>query len=84
MNGLTDKEFRHYQELYNMDPIVQRLCRVDHDLLNEKDDEIDDLHERLELAELSEEYWKDLSEEYLRKIRVLEEKINMWNILESK
>jgi chaperonin cofactor prefoldin len=83
---LTDKEFRHYQELYNDDPVVQRLCKMNYQ------DEIEpDLEERV--AELEDEvsdleYEKSSLEDQLydleKENQRLKEKIQVWETLEKK
>ena len=47
MQHLSDREFRHYQELYNPDPVVQRLCQMrfyedDADLLESQVADLED------------------------------------------
>lgn len=79
----TDKEFRHYQELYNMDPIVQRLCKIDHERLSELEDEIEELKTELESLESEVEYLTDDRNDLRQEIKILREKIQVWNTLEK-
>lgn len=79
----TDKEFRHYQELYNMDPVVQRLCKCDHERLSELEDEIEELKTDLESLESDLEYLTDEKNDLERENQILREKIQMWNTLEK-
>lgn len=83
---LTDKEFRHYQELYNDDPVVQRLCKMEF-----SDDLEENLEERVaELeAELDDLRWdfesiEDRNYDLEKENQQLREKIAIWETLESK
>lgn len=80
-NHLTDTEFRHYMELYNTDPIVQRLCRVEHDRVYELQDELEDARTELESAESDNDYLREVLSEIKRENRILKEKIQIWNTL---
>ncbi len=80
---LTDKEFRHYQELYNMDPIVQRLCQVDYHEISELEDEIQELRNDLESLESDYEYLQEEVSDLRRENQLLREKIQVWNTLEK-
>jgi FtsZ-binding cell division protein ZapB len=80
---LTDKEYRHYQELYNMDPVVQRLCKIDHERLAELEDEIEELKEQVEILESDLEFEIDEKRALERENTLLREKIQVWNTLEK-
>lgn len=84
MNGLTDQEFRHYQELYNPDPIVQRLCRCDPEELVELDAEITELRSQLDELEWDLHDLKEHNRELTRENKVLRNKLQMWDILQNK
>lgn len=80
---LTDKEFRHYQELYNPDPIVQRLCKVDYEEINELELQIEELEADMESLESDYEYLQDEVTDLKNENRILREKIQVWNTLEK-
>ena len=80
-NNLTDSEFRHYMELYNTDPIVQRLCKVDHEKLSELEDELDEVKTDLESIESDNEYLQEKIDDLKRENRILREKIQIWETL---
>ena len=81
--NLTDLELLHYQELDNMDPVVQRLCRIQfeeiHELQNRNEElteEVDDLEGRLQDKE-------DQIYSLKHEVRLLREKIQVWKALEQ-
>lgn len=82
-HNLTDTEFRHYQELYNTDPIVQRLCKIDHDKLQELEDEIEELRNELESVQNDYEFSQEDLMDAQHENRLLREKIQIWSALEN-
>jgi FtsZ-binding cell division protein ZapB len=81
---MTAKEFRHYQGLYNMDPVVQRLCRVDPDEIAVLEYRIEELEEEVEDWESRCECLREDIVSLEHENKILREKIKMWSILESK
>ena len=81
--NLTDKEFLHYQELYNQDPIVQRLCKIQFADIHELQDQVAELTEQVENLESDLEYAIDEKNEAKREVRILREKIHVWSTLEE-
>ena len=81
--NLTDKEFLHYQELYNMDPIVQRLCRVQFEDIYELQEQVAELTEQVEGLESDLEYASEEKHDLQHEINVLREKIKVWKAMEE-
>jgi len=79
----TDKEFRHYQELYNMDPVVQRLCRVDHEALTELEDQVEELKGEVEDLEMRVDELNHDNRRLEHENQLLREKIQVWRTLED-
>jgi len=80
---LSDKEFRHYQELYNTDPVVQRLCKVDYEEINELELRIEELENDMESIESDYEHLQWELEDLKDENRILREKIQVWDTLEK-
>ena len=80
-NHLSDTEFRHYMELYNTDPIVQRLCTVEHYKLELLEDELIEVKNDLESAESDNEYLQSEIDDLKRENRILKEKLQIWQTL---
>ena len=81
--NLSDQEFRHYQELYNPDPVVQRLCQMDFVAIEELDEKIAELEDQVESLEWDNDTLRDNVSELQRENRLLREKIQVWNVLEE-
>lgn len=79
----TDKEFRHYQELYNIDPVVQRLCRVDHEALTELEDQVEELKGEVEDLEMRVDELNHDNRRLEHENQLLREKIQVWRTLED-
>jgi chromosome condensin MukBEF ATPase and DNA-binding subunit MukB len=82
---LTDKEFRHYQELYNNDPIVQRLCKMDYidDLELDLESKVADLEDQVSDLDYQNMCLQDERDDLLDKVEELEKKILVWETLEK-
>jgi len=81
--NLTDKELLHYQELYNMDPVVQRLCRIQFEEIHELQDRNEELTEEVDDLECRLQDKEDYIQDLKRNVRILEEKIKVWRALEE-
>jgi hypothetical protein len=81
--NLSDQEFRHYQELYNMDPVVQRLCQMDFVVMEELDEKIAELEDQVESLEWDNDNLRNDVSVLERENRLLREKIQVWNTLEE-
>ena len=81
--NLTDKELLHYQELYNMDPVVQRLCQIQFEEIYELQDRIEELTEEVDDLESRLEDAHDEKRRLEREVRLLREKIQVWTALEE-
>lgn len=80
-NHLSDIEFRHYMELYNPDPVVQRLCKIDYDEISGLADELEEVKSDLESMESDYECLQEDFEDLKRENRILREKIQVWDTL---
>lgn len=80
---LTDQEFRHYQELTNMDPVVQRLCQMGFVADTDLYDQIDDLNQQLDDLSGENDDLRWTIEELQSDVRALEQKILVWETLEK-
>lgn len=82
---LTDKEFRHYQELYNNDPIVQRLCKMDYidDMDPDLESKVADLEDQVNDLDYDNMCLRDERDDLLDKVEELEKKIQVWQTLEK-
>ena len=82
---LTDQEFRHYHGLYNTDPVVQRLCampyadEIDPDL----ESQVSDLEDQVSDLEYTNMCLVDERDELQERVEALEEKIKVWQTLET-
>lgn len=85
MRMLSDKEFRHYQELYNMDPIVQRLCKMDYidDIDPDLESQVADLEDQVNDLDYTIMCLTDERDDLQEKVDELEKKIAVWQTLES-
>jgi FtsZ-binding cell division protein ZapB len=81
--NLSDQEFRHYQELYNTDPVVQRLCQIDFVAIEELDEKIAELEDQVESLEYDNDSLRDEISELRHENKVLREKIKVWSVLEE-
>ena len=81
--NLSDKELRHYQELDNPDPVVQRLCQMDFAAIEELDEKIAELEDQVESVEYDNDSLRDRVDDLERANRVLREQIKVWSILED-
>ena len=84
-SNLSDREFRHYHELYNMDPVVQRLCQMTYydEVEQDLESQVADLEDEVSILSSTNEELEITVEELEDKIRVLEEKIAVWETLEK-
>ena len=82
---LSDKEFRHYQELYNMDPVVQRLCKMNYvdDMDVSLEDQVANLEDQVNDLDYQVMCLQDERADLEDKIEELEKKIQVWNTLET-
>lgn len=82
---LSDKEFRHYHELYNMDPVVQRLCKMNYvdDMDADLESQIADLEDQVNDQDYTIMCLQDERDDLLDKVDELEKKILVWNTLEK-
>jgi peptidoglycan hydrolase CwlO-like protein len=83
MQMLSDKEFRHYHGLYNMDPVVQRLCKMDYDADAELESQVSDLEEQVNDMDYQIMSLQDERDELAEKVDELEKKIQVWQTLEN-
>ena len=81
--NLSDQEFRHYQELDNSDPVVQRLCQIDYVAIEELDEKIAELEDQVDSLESDNDELRSELYELRRENRVLREKIQVWHTLEK-
>jgi len=81
--NLSDQEFRHYQELYNPDPVVQRLCQMDFVAIEELDEKIADLEDQVESLEYDNDSLREDVYELRRENKILREKIQVWKAMEE-
>lgn len=81
--NLTDAEFRHYQELYNLDPVVQRLCKIDFEEIGELTARIAELEDEVEGLEQDNDSLREDIHDYRRENQLLREKIQVWKTLEE-
>ena len=81
----TDREFRHYQELYNPDPVVQRLCqmRFYEDDAEELENQVAELEDEVGLLQSVNEDLECQVHDLEDEVRVLKEKIAVWTTMES-
>lgn len=82
---LSDKEFRHYQELYNMDPVVQRLCKMNYvdDMDIDLESQIANLEDEVNDKDYTIMCLEDEKADLEDKIEELEKKIQVWQTLEA-
>ena len=81
--NLTDREFRHYQELYNPDPVVQRLCQIDFVTIEELDEKIAELEDQVESLEWDNDGLREDVQSLRYENKILKEKIQVWKAMES-
>jgi len=81
--NLSDQEFRHYQELDNPDPVVQRLCQIDYVAIEELDEKIAELEDQVESLEWDNDTLRDRVDDLERENRLMREQIKVWSILEQ-
>lgn len=82
-NALTDQEFRHYQELTNMDPVVQRLCQMGFVVDTDLKDQIDDLERQLDDLSSENDDLRWTIQNLEDDVKALEQKIQVWTALET-
>lgn len=80
---LTDQEFRHYQSLYNLDPVVQRLCNMDFVEREELESKIADLEDEIDTLNSDANYMQDELDDLRDENEELHQKIKMWETLEK-
>ena len=83
LSNLSDKELRHYQELDNTDPVVQRLCQMGFVDIEELDEKIAELEDQVESLEYDNDSLRNRVDDLERKNRVLRDQIKVWHILEE-
>ena len=81
--NLTDRELLHYQELNNMDPVVQRLCKIQFEEIHELQDRIEELTEEVDDLDSRLQDKQDHIESLKHEVRLLREKIKVWSTLEQ-
>jgi len=83
---LTDKEFRHYQELYNDDPVVQRLCKMNFqdDIEPDLEEQIGDLEDQLSSLQWDYDILEEKMDDLEKENEELKQKIQVWETLEKK
>jgi FtsZ-binding cell division protein ZapB len=81
--NLSDQEFRHYQELDNPDPVVQRLCQMDFVAIEELDEKIAELEDQVESLGWDNDSLRGQLDELRHENRVLREKIQVWKAIEE-
>ena len=84
-SNLSDREFRHYHELYNMDPVVQRLCQMTYydEVEEDLESKVADLEDEVSILQGANEDLECQVEDLEEKVRELEKKIAVWQTLEQ-